>query len=80
MRDAREVERAVGIADVHHDLHGNLRQRIELDFLVIEVELALVDETGVAFSARHGHVLPIPDGLESRHRSPRRPECPARAR
>ena len=61
LRHAREVERAVGVADVHHDLDGERRQRVELDLLALELELALVDVAGVAFGAGHGDVLAFAD-------------------
>ena len=51
VRDRREVEGAVRIADVHHDAHGRGRQRVELDALLLEVEAALVDDAGVALGA-----------------------------
>ena len=79
MRDAGEVERAVGVADIHHDLHSDLRQRVELDLLALELEQALVDVAGVAFGARHRHFLAFADQLRSHRRSRRRRECPARA-
>src|SRR5262245_41824362 len=54
MRDSGEVEGAVGVADVHHDLRLDLRQRVELDILLLEIERTLVDVAGIALGARHG--------------------------
>ena len=53
VRQRREIEGTVRVAHVHHDLHRCRRQRIELDLLTIEIERAVVDETGVALGAGH---------------------------
>jgi hypothetical protein len=54
MRDAGEVEGTVRIADVHHDLGRDRRQRIQLQVLLLERQCAVVDKTRVALGARHG--------------------------
>ena len=53
VRQCREIEGAVRVAHVHHDLHRDGRQRIELDLLPFEIERAVVDVTGVALGAGH---------------------------
>ena len=63
VRDGGEVEGAVGIADVHHDLDRDLRQRVELDLLALELEQPLVDLPGVAFGAGHRDLLALADAL-----------------
>lgn len=54
VRQLREVERELRIADVHHDLDRNLRQFAALDFGHFGFEQAVVDLAFVAFRARHG--------------------------
>ena len=39
IRNGGEIESAIRIADVHHDLHGNVGQRIELNLRLLEFEL-----------------------------------------
>ena len=51
VRNAGEIERAVGIADVHGDLHRNRRHRIHFDAALIEFEHAVVHVAGVALGA-----------------------------
>ena len=63
MRNAGEIERAVRVAHVHHDLDGDLRQRVELDLFALELEQALVDVARVAFGAGDRDFLPLADGL-----------------
>ncbi len=58
-----EVERAVGIADVHHDLDRQRRQRVEFDLRLAELELAVVDVARVAFGAGDGDGLAFLDLL-----------------
>ena len=41
VRQPRELECAVGIADVHRNLHRNLGQRVELDVALIEFQHAV---------------------------------------
>ena len=59
LRNPGEVEGAVRVADVHHDLDRDLRQRVQLDLLALEVEQALVDVAGVALGARDGDFLAL---------------------
>src|SRR4030095_3312251 len=59
--DAREVERPVRVADVHHDLDRHLRQRAELDPGLVEVELPLVDVAGVPLGAGYRDGLTLAD-------------------
>ena len=54
VRQHREIERALGVGDVHHDLERRRRHRAEIGRDALEFELAFVDETGVALGARHG--------------------------
>src|SRR5688572_10069396 len=61
VRDRREIEGAVRVADVHHDPHGRGRQGVELDPVLLEVQAAFVDGAGVAFGAGHGDRLAVPD-------------------
>ena len=49
VRNAGKVEGAVGIANVHHYFDRQWRQSVEFDLLLIEVEHAVVDESGVTF-------------------------------
>src|SRR5262249_13011996 len=61
--DGGEIEGAVGIADIHHDLHGYLRQRIELDLLALELQQPRVHVAAVALGARHRDLLSLADAL-----------------
>ena len=63
VRQRREGEGAVRVADVHHDAHRGRRHLAEFDLLLLEIEQALVDEAGVALGAGHGHVLAVADLL-----------------
>ena len=51
VRDRLEVEGELRVADIHHDLDGDLGERAAGDFLGIDLEKSLVDVAGVAFSA-----------------------------
>src|SRR6185437_7595597 len=61
--DAGEVERPIGITDVHHDFHGNLRERVQLDLFALEFQQPLIDVTRVAFGAGHRDFLALADRL-----------------
>ncbi len=63
VRNAGEVECAVGIADVHHDLGLDGRERIQLDDLLFEGQGACIDKPGVTFRTGHGDFLAFLDGL-----------------
>src|SRR5690348_16376035 len=63
VRNSREIESAVRVADVHHDLDGNLRQRVELDLFALVLEQALVYVAGIAFGAGDRDILPLADGM-----------------
>ena len=63
VRNPGEIERPVGVADVHHDLDRNLRQRVELDARLLEVELTFVDVAGVALRTGHRDGLTLVDRL-----------------
>ncbi|CDE47926.1 unknown [Sutterella sp. CAG:351] len=56
-RDLLELESELRIADVHHDLHGDLGESALLHFFHVEVKLALVDVARIAFGAGHRHFL-----------------------
>ena len=53
--DGLEFKSQLRIADIHHDLHGNIRQGAALDFFNLNFLTAFVDLTGIAFGARNGH-------------------------
>src|ERR1700733_11786172 len=55
IRDRREVEGAIRIAHVHHDLDRHRRHGVELDDLALELEPAAVDITDIPLGAGHGH-------------------------
>src|SRR5208283_1206674 len=57
VRYAGEIERAVGIADVHHDFNGKLGQGIQFYVALIVFQHAVVDMTGVPFRAGDCHRL-----------------------
>ena len=63
MRNAGEIERAIGVADIHHDLRRNLGQRVELDVLFFEWQQAFVDEARVAFRATDRDLRAIANGV-----------------
>jgi hypothetical protein len=46
-----EVEGAIGIADVHHEFHRQLRHRRQIIDVDLEIERAGVDITHIAFGA-----------------------------
>src|SRR6202035_5762838 len=54
MRHAGEIERAVGVADVHGDLDRDRRHGVHLYGALIVFQHALVYMAGIAFGARHG--------------------------
>ena len=79
VRDAREIECAVGIADIHGDLHGYLRHRIHFDAALVELQHAVVDVAGVALGAGNRDRLVFLDAWwRCRSRPP--PVCQARGR
>ena len=55
VRDSLEFKSELRIAHVHHDLHGDFRQRATLDFFHSHFQEAFVDVTRVAFSAGNRH-------------------------
>src|SRR5690606_13143149 len=59
VREMSEIEGAVRVTDVHHDLRRNGRQRIELDALLLERQNPFVDETRFAFGAADGDLAAI---------------------
>ena len=59
VRDRCEIERAVGIADVHHDLDRDVGQLVELDLLLLVFQQTLVDVAFVALGAGHGDLNAI---------------------
>src|SRR3989344_615067 len=59
VRQLCEVEGAVRVADVHHDLERQIRHGVHGVLLDIEAQFAFEDETGVAFSAGNGHALAV---------------------
>ena len=50
-----EIEGQLRVANVHHDLHGNVWHGAALHLLHFGLEQAVVDETGVALGATHRH-------------------------
>src|SRR4030095_11613723 len=76
--DAREVERPVRVADVHHDLDRHLRQRVELYPGLFAVELPLVDVAGVPLGAGYRDRLTLADcpGRITATHDRRNPELP----
>src|SRR5699024_111317 len=48
-----EVERAIGIADIDHDLGADLRHLVERDLINLEVNFAGIDVAGIAFGTRY---------------------------
>src|SRR5690606_29603236 len=54
-----EVEGAVRIADVHHDLERQLGHGVDGVLANVEAQLAFEDETGVTLGAGHRHALAI---------------------
>src|SRR6056297_727333 len=63
IRDAGEVERPVRVADVHHDLHRDIRQGGELDLRLFVFELAVVDVALVALGAGDRDLAAVGDLL-----------------
>ncbi|VVN12319.1 hypothetical protein PS639_03855 [Pseudomonas fluorescens] len=59
VRQLREVEGAVRVADVHHDLERQIRHGIHGVLLDVEAQFAFEDVAGVAFSAGNGHALAV---------------------
>src|SRR5690625_4953164 len=51
-----EVKGAVGVADVHHDLEGQLGQFFQVAGVDLEAEDAVVDAAGIALGTADGHV------------------------
>lgn len=52
-----KVESAVRVADVHHDLDGQARHIAHLGHRHVEVQLAVIDKTGIPFRAGDGDPL-----------------------
>ncbi len=59
VRQLREVEGTVRVADVHHDLERQVRHGVDGVLLDVKAQFAFEDETGVAFGTGHGHALAI---------------------
>ncbi len=55
VRQLREVEGQLRVADVHHQLDVDLGHHAALHFGHLGFEQAVVDEAGVALGAAHGH-------------------------
>ncbi len=54
-----EVEGAVRVADVHHDLERQFRHGIDRVLLDVEAQLAFEDKAGIAFGTGNGHALAV---------------------
>src|SRR5690606_4126976 len=70
VRQVGEIECAVGVADVHHDLERQLGHRIHAVGADIEVQTAGIDHTGVAFGTGHRDflsVLQLAGGVATTH-------------
>ncbi|MNQ31146.1 hypothetical protein D3C85_445110 [compost metagenome] len=65
VRQLREVEGAVRVADVHHDLERQIRHGVDGVLLDVEAQFAFEDVTSVAFGAGHGHALAVLEQLGS---------------
>jgi len=52
-----------GFAHVHHDLHVDLGQRVELNLFALKLQQSLVDIAAVAFRAGYRHFLALADLL-----------------
>ncbi len=64
VRQHAEVERALGIGHVHHDLQRRLGHVAQVGSDALELQDAFVDRPGVAFGARHGDVGAVGDQLQ----------------
>ena len=65
VRQAGEVERAVRVADVHHDLQRQVRHGIHAGALHAEVEDIGIHVAGIAFGTGDGHILSVLHALGS---------------
>jgi hypothetical protein len=74
-----EVEGAVGVADVHHDLQRRLGMSSS-ESAHAEFQLAVVDVAGVAFGAGHRHRIAVDESLGGVAAADHRRECPVRGR
>src|SRR5204863_8136584 len=63
VRQLRELEGELWVADVHRDLHRDLRHLAALAARYLERNQPLVDVAGVAFGARDGHGLAVLQAL-----------------
>src|SRR5690606_12604035 len=59
VRQAGEGERLLGVADVHHDLRGQRRHRVDLGGGDRVVEDPLVHVAGVALGGGDGDLVPV---------------------
>ncbi len=63
VRHIREVECPIGITHVHHDLDGNVRQRIQLDLGLLEFQPPRVNESLVSLGATYRDLGAIRDRI-----------------
>ncbi len=63
VRQLAEVEGTFRVGHVHHDLQRCRRHVAQIGGGALEIELAFVDEAGIAFSAADGDLLAIFDDL-----------------
>ncbi len=63
VRQLAEVEGAFRVGHVHHDLQRCRRHVAQIGGAALEIQLAGVDEAGVAFGAADGHFLAVLDHL-----------------
>src|SRR5690554_3897229 len=54
-----EIEGAIRVADVHHDLERQFRHRIDGVLPDIEAQFAVEDQAGIAFGTGHGDALAV---------------------
>ncbi|MNQ41558.1 hypothetical protein D3C85_552360 [compost metagenome] len=59
VRQLGEVEGAIGVTDVHHDLERQIGHGVDRVLADVETQFALEDETGVALGAGYGDALAV---------------------
>ena len=63
VRQLRELEGQLGIADVHHHLRTRTAEVLETRALHVESQLAIIDEARVALGTTHRDHLPVLEPL-----------------
>ena len=77
VRQLRELEGELRVADVHGDLHRDARHLAALAARDLEGDQALVDVAGIALGARHRDLLSVLQRCASRRRSRPPPGMPS---